>query len=115
MTLDIRAGDILVRGTKENPIVWCGVWEDDGGSDQSMRAMCSVTASTKRNPTIASGKRGDPVTQIGSMKCTPLDPIGAHTQEMVVRRVPTAPTDLLETIVDGGDTFYHVVVERTRE
>ena len=114
MALDIRAGDVLVRGSQENPIVWCGVWEDETGSDPSMKAMCSVTASTKRNPTISGSKRCDPTTAIASMKCTPLDPVGAHTQEMIVRRVPTAPTDLLETIVDGGDTFYHVVVERVR-
>ncbi len=115
MTLDIRAGDILVRGSKNHPVVWCGVWEDEGESDQSMRAMCSVTASTKRNPAISGGKRGDPVQVIASMKCTPLDPSSSNTRDMVVRSIPAAPTDLLECIVDGGDTFYHLVVERVRD
>lgn len=115
MSLDIRAGDIFVRGSKTYPVVWCGVWEDDTDSDPSMKLMCSETCSTKRNPTVSGGKRGDAVEEIASLKSTPLDPIGANTQDMIIRRVPTAPTDLLECIVDGGDTFYHLVVERVRE
>lgn len=115
MSLNLRAGDLLVVDTKSHPIVWCGEWEHPRNSTVGMKRMCTKTASTKRNPTISGGKRGDPVEVIASLKCTPLDPIGAHTQEMIVRRVPTAPTDLLECIVDGGDTFYHLVVERARE
>lgn len=115
MALNIREGDILTLGGKDYPILFCGVWKSRRGSSPAQKRMCSETASTKRNPTISGSKRGDAVTQIASMKCQPLDPVGVNTREMIVRRVPNAPTDLLETIVDGGDTFYQVVVERMRQ
>lgn len=112
MALNIRQGDVLVVGTKEYPILFCGEFSHESGSTASMKKMCRVTASTKRRPAVVSGKRGDPVTQIVSMKCTPLDPASAYARELVVRELPQAPINILETMVDGGDTFYTLVVEK---
>lgn len=112
MSLDIRAGDKLILLGIEYPILWCGTWEESRRT-ATMKRMCSKTASTKRAST-SGAKRGDPVTQIAGLKCLPLDPISTNSRDMIVRTMPTAPTDLLETIVDGGDTFYHLIVEKAR-
>lgn len=68
----------------------------------SFAHMATVTASTKRIPAISSGKRGTPVTNIASLKCTPLDPIGTQPGAEVTRN-PTlgTPGNVLETFVDA--------------
>ena len=111
MSLDIRAGDFLVVGSQTYPILFCGAW-DQVRSTVGFRRMCSVTASTKRSPAMVGGTRGEPVTKLASIKCTPIDPINGKTVNMVVRDLPTAPTDLKECFVDGGAIFYHLVLEK---
>lgn len=49
----------------------------------SFARMCTVTASTKRLPAISGGKRGAAVTQVATLKCTPLDPVSAEIQQRV--------------------------------
>ena len=108
MALDIRSGDFLVIGTKQYPIRYCGEYEFSFGSTRSFKQMCSVSASTKRNP-IADGKRGDAVEQEASIKCMPLDPVSQTDIEK--RGLTNAPYELKQTVVDGGDTFYQLFVE----
>jgi hypothetical protein len=44
------------------------------------RRTMTVTASTKRNPAVSGGKIGTAVTQVASLKCTPLDPVDAEAR-----------------------------------
>ena len=57
------------------------------------------TASTKRPPAIASGKRGDPVENIASLFCIPLAPIDPN---VTLRLGLDTPHELLQTFVDDG-------------
>jgi hypothetical protein len=95
----------------------------------------TVTASTKRQPTISSGKRGAPTTQVASLKCTPLDPVDPELRQRLALDTPhevlqtfTQETDIAEgdlLTVAGvdypirscaewawrGTTFRHLVIE----
>jgi hypothetical protein len=107
MALDIREGDVLVVSSTDYPIRSCAEWTYRY-AHKGMARLTTVTASTKRTPAIASGKRGTPETNLTGLSCTPLDPVDAD----IIRRLGTdAPHELLQTYVDGGDTFYHLVVE----
>lgn len=66
-------------------------------TSKSFALWTSVTASTKRNPAIASGKRGAAVTNISSLKCTQLDPVNPEIAE---RLGLGTPHEALETFVD---------------
>ena len=61
--------------------------------------MATVTASTKRPPAIASGKRGVPATNIASLKCFPLDPISPELRQTLALNTPH---ELLQSYVEGG-------------
>lgn len=60
--------------------------------------ITSVTASTKRSPSLSGNKRGTPVTNISTLKCTPLDPLDptvlAHFQT-------NSPMELLQCFIKG--------------
>jgi len=77
-------------------------------TSKSFARAANVTASTKRPPTIASGKRGAPTTNISSLSCTPLDPINPELRQ---RLGLDTPHELLQTFVDTaldireGDIF----------
>jgi hypothetical protein len=58
--------------------------------------LASVTASAKR-AVFASGKQGDPVTHVTSLKCTPLDPV---SDDAIRRLNLNTPGQLLETYVE---------------
>lgn len=45
----------------------------------SARAFCTVTASTKRNATVAGNKRGAATTYLASLAITPLWPVSKET------------------------------------
>jgi hypothetical protein len=60
--------------------------------------IATVTASTERAPTIASGKRGDSAEEVASLSCTPLDPLDPDIQ---MQFGTTAPMELLQTFVQG--------------
>lgn len=45
----------------------------------SARSFCSVTASTKRNATVAGNKKGAAVTYLASLLITPLWPVSNET------------------------------------
>ena len=61
--------------------------------------FATVTASTKRSPAVAGGKRGAPTTNIASLSCMPLDPIDSEIRE---RFGLSSPMELLQTFVQGG-------------
>lgn len=113
MALDIREGDFLILDGVEYPILFCEVWESEHGSTPSMVRMCRKTASTKRPPAVVGAVRGDAVTRLAEIKCMPLDPIGQ--KDIAVRNLPRAPYEMKKTIVNGGDTFYQVYVEKVRK
>jgi hypothetical protein len=70
----------------------------------SFEHMAVVTASTKRTPAVVGGKRGQPVTNVASLACTPLDPIDSETR---ARLGLDSPAIILETYVDlGVDIVY---------
>lgn len=109
MALDLREGDYLVVGSREYPIRACQEWawaSRRGG----IRRLLTVTASTKRQPAINAGKRGAPATLLTGVRCTALDPIPV-TPEIRERLDLKTPHELLETFVDGSDTFYRLVLE----
>lgn len=60
----------------------------------------TITASTKRPPALASGKRGDAVAFLTSVACGPLDPFN---EELALRDVLQTPHTLRATFV-GIDT-----------
>lgn len=64
----------------------------------SFGRTATIPASTKR-ATISGGKRGDPVTLIDSLYCTPLDP---PRQETLQRVNLDSPYELLETFTHGN-------------
>ena len=104
--LDIREGDLYVVDSREYPIRSCAEWAWSYG--RAMRRLCTVTASTKRNPPIVDKKRGVPITNLTSIKSTPLDPASAEIQQ---RLALNTPMELLQTYVDGGDVFYALILE----
>ncbi len=65
---------------------------------RSFTLFDTVAASTKRNPTVASGKRGTATTNISSLACTPLDPVSA---EVANRFGLNTPHEIMETFVDS--------------
>jgi len=109
MALDVKEGDILVVDSVEYPIRSCAEWSYRYG--RSMVRLATETASTKRSPSIASGKRGAMAENLTGLSCTPLDPVDAEIRE---RLALDTPHELLQTFVDGGSTFYHLVVEELK-
>lgn len=102
----------------------------------TLRRMLTVTASTKRAPAIASGKRGAAATNVASLLCMPLDPVDPELRQRLALNTPhellqtmTLETDIregdilvvagkeypvrscAEWIWRGGTSFRHLVVE----
>ncbi len=109
MALDLREGDTLVIGSAEYPIKSCAEWRWAYGG--GMARLATVTGSTKRPPAISGGKRGAPVLLLASIQCTPLDPVDPEVRQ---RLALETPHELLETFVNSGDVFYHLVVEELK-
>lgn len=104
--LDVKEGDILVVNGRDYPIRSCAEWA--WGFGRAARRLMTVTASTKRQPAVVGGKRGTPVAHLTGLTCTPLDPVDA---ELVKRMALDTPHEKLQTYVDGGDAYYHLVLE----
>jgi len=107
MSVDVREGDVLVVSATDYPIVSCAEWVYPY-SMAGMRRLTTVTASTKRTPAISGGKRGAAETNVTSLKCTPLDPVDPGLRQ---RMALDTPHELLQTFVDGGTVFYHLILE----
>ncbi len=107
--LDIKEGDLLVVGSDEYPIRSCAEWKWPAG--RAMRRFLTITASTKRTPAMAGGKRGAPTTNLATLTCTPLDPVDS---ELAKRLELDTPHELLQSFADGGDMFYHLILEELK-
>lgn len=111
MAVDIRQGDYLVVGANEYPIRSCADYAKTGMLSASFLRMATISASTKRSPAIANGKRGDLATNLTGLVCSPLDPVSA---EQAQRLVLDTPHELLQTFVSDGTGFVHLVLEDLR-
>jgi hypothetical protein len=65
----------------------------------SFARMATVTASTKRVGAIVDGLEPDPVTNIATLKCTPLDPVDPEVDQGIDG---LSFREILQTFVDGG-------------
>ena len=65
----------------------------------TFRLFATVTASTKRSPTISSGKRGVATTSIASLRCTPLDPLDPEIRQTLTLNTPF---EALMCYTEGG-------------
>ena len=110
-TYDIKPGDLLVVNEVEYPIRSVAEWDVDFRTHASFLRMAKKTASTKRNPGVVGGKRGDPVTNLTNLPCTPLDPVNA---EIVKRLAIDTPYELLQTFITADTVTYHLVIEDLR-
>ena len=108
--LDVREGDVLVLSGSEYPIKSCEPWPWPAGT-RGFVPFLGATASTKRSPGIAGGKRGEPVAHLAGMHSTVLYPA---TPDILKREDLQTPHTLLMAYLDGGDTVYALVVEDLR-
>ena len=108
--MDILPGDRLVVGTKEYPIRAVEEWDRHRfGSSLTYARMATVSCSTKRNPAMdGSGNRGDPVTNLTGLLCTPLDPRSA---EIAQRPGTSAPEETLRCIISDSKDFVQLTLE----
>jgi hypothetical protein len=106
--MDILEGDTLVVGSKEYPIKECAEWKTDKMNTAGFRRMAVETASTKRPPALSSGLRGEAVTHLTGLRCTPLDPVSSEIQKRVALETPM---ELLQTFITDSLGFVHLVVE----
>lgn len=65
----------------------------------SFQKLATVTCGTKRSPSISSGKRGVPTTNLSGLKCLPLDPLDP---EIRIRVELNTPHEALQTMIEGG-------------
>lgn len=110
MALDVREGDILVVHGREYPIRACAEWKWRH-TTRSLRRMLTESCSTMRAPGVVDGKRGAPAVHLTALPCMPLDPVDA---EISRRMGLETPHELLQTILDGGDVFYSIVLEQLK-
>lgn len=108
--LDIREGDFLVVGTKEYPIKAVLDFAKSEFNTPSFAKLCTVTASTKRPPTVnaSTGLRSTSSTNLSNLKCMPLDPA---SNEIMVRYGTGAPTELLTTFIADAAGFVELILE----
>lgn len=112
MALDIKQGDVLVFGGRDWPIQKLNPWYDPLTPDYAMKMICNLTASTKRAPQVdGSKRRGDPVAWLTDIKISPIDPPSFASQQSMILQGTQAPANIRECFVDGGDTFYHLIVQ----
>jgi hypothetical protein len=74
-------------------------------SSASFARLAVVTASTKRPPAIAGGKRGTPAARLSLVKCLPLDTAEQQRVRELAARLGMAldtPLDILQTMTDGN-------------
>jgi hypothetical protein len=74
----------------------------------SFGRLLVATASTKRNPAITGGKRGEPVAHLASVTCTRLYPVDAETQQRLTIESPYTTWVVFadgEPDVEAGDRW----------
>ena len=110
--MDILEGDTLVVAGKDYPIRECAEWRTDRMNTAGFRRMANVSASTKRAPVMAGGKRGEAAAKLIGLKCTPLDPVSPEIQKRVAL---DTPMELLQTFITDGNGFVHLVLEDVKK
>lgn len=112
MALDIKQGDYLVVGSRGYPIRDCNVW-DWPYRRTGIKRIVRVTAETRRRKPMTVQQKWTGMDQIlTDVRCTPLDPISESIAQSIRMRLGLdTPHVLLQTYVDGGDTFYRLVLE----
>lgn len=106
--IDVKEGDILTVSGVDYPVKSVGEWVKSSVHTRSFLKLATVTASTKRSPAIASGKRGSPATNLTGLKCLPLDPVSPEIQR---RLGLDTPNELLQTYVSNGTGLLALVLE----
>jgi hypothetical protein len=66
----------------------------------SFARLLTVSASTKRPPAVANGKRGELAAHLGALKCSPLDPISAELSQRVALNTPH---EVLQAFIGSDD------------
>ena len=110
--VDIREGDFLVVGSDSYPVKAVEEWTKANWNSYAFKHMATVTASTTRNPSVASGKRGTQAENLTGLSITPLDPV---TQEIRERLALEGPHRLLETFISDSSGFVHVIIEDLKQ
>jgi hypothetical protein len=106
--IDLKEGDILVVSSVDYPVRSVGEWVKTSAHTKSFLKLATVTASTKRSPAIASGKRGSPATNLTGLSCFPFDPV---QPELARRLALDTPHELLQTYLSDGTGFLAVIIE----
>jgi hypothetical protein len=108
--IDIREGDILIVGSKSYPVKAVEAWTKANWNTYAFKRMASITASTKRPPSMSAGglRSGTATTNLTNQSITPLDPI---TAEVAERLALESPVRMLETFIADSTGFVHVIVE----
>lgn len=68
----------------------------------SARDLCTVTASTKRNADLGSGRTGAPATNLSSLLVTPLWPVGQSTVQRFALARPAETKECFHVPTAGG-------------
>lgn len=112
MSLDIREGDLLVVSSVEYPVRSVANWTQSGFNTAGFQSMATLSASTKRAPTISGGKRGEPAANLTGLSCTPLDPVDPELRDTLHLETPH---ELLQTFLSDGDGFVHLILEQLKQ
>lgn len=109
--IDIQEGDTLSVGGTDYPVRGVARWTNAKISP-SFRRLASVDASTKRNPPIVNGKRGEPITNLQGLKITPLEP--ASGDDIKLRDNLKSPFKVYRTYLADNTEFVELTVEDLR-
>lgn len=112
--LDIRRGDLATASDgKSFHIRDLESHQFDPGSTESFKHMCTERISLKRNPAVVAGKRGLPVAvpDMTDIPCTPFDSTSGELHAGGGGIGGGLPVELRESLVDGGDVYYRILVE----
>jgi len=109
--VDIKEGDVLVVSSTNYRIRSVAEWDSHGFVSPTFSLRATVSASTKRPPTMASGKRGGTAENLTGLTCTPLDPV---TPELAQTAGLEAPYELRQTFLDDGTDFVHLIIEEIK-
>jgi len=109
--VDIKEGDVLTVSSVDYRIRSVAEWDAHGFSGPVFALGKSVSASTKRPPAIASGKRGVATTNLTGLTCTPLDPV---SPELAQTAGLEAPYELRQTFLGDGTDYVHLIIEEIK-
>lgn len=112
MALDVRGGDVLVVASVEYPVRSCAAWAWPYSRRYGLRRMLTATCDVQRAVIDTDGRLTSMETTESDVACLPLDPVDPELKGRLGLRTPH---ELLATVLDGGDVFYDLVVEKLRD